>query len=381
MPLNQSQIEKLKSIPNRINIYGDFSKNLKELQRTTNGSSEDLKKFIEKYEEEIKKMPLSSLRNDLGSNFQEGLMYDYNTVVSIISSNGTFLPRKTTIFDITPDRVVAGFVTSGTGVLTDKYATDSEIIFIEDETGSIGVIIENSLTRGMPNGALSIGTANTYPVLNNSHQIGQNLPSNDYRHNIRIGDLIIIQSGKYNPGVGYAYEDPQLITSGYGSKIRSNQGVSVIESVNQYLIDSEFRGISPTPYGLNRGDRIHTLSGGYNWRTMNSDNRLVTLIGEFEFVDIAPEYKTLSGKDISFLPNKTYLVKTDEINAQKNTHRGLGILKVVISQTSELARFRVKIPNGRFNYISGIVMQDSESDERLLFPRFLGDIYPIDSIR
>lgn len=377
MPLNQSQIEKLKSIPNRINIYGNFTENLIQAQKTTNGSSEELKKFIKKYEEEIKRMPLSSLRNDLGSNFQEG-QYDYNTVVSILSSNGTFLPRQTTIFDITPDRVVAGFVTSGTGVLTDKYATDSEIIFIEDETGAIGVIIENSLVRGMTNGALSIGTANSYPVSNNSHQIGQNLPANDYRHNIRIGDLIVIQRGKYNPGVGFAYEEPQALTSGYGTKIRSNQGVSVIQGVSQYLIDSEFRGVSPIPYGLNRRDRINTISGGYNWRTMNSDNRLVSLIGQFEFVDIYPEYKPLSGKDISFLPNKTYLVKTDEINAQKNTHRGLGILKVVISQTSELAKFRVKIPSGKFNYISGIVMQDSESDERLLFPRFLGDIYPID---
>ena len=354
MPLNQSQIEKLKSIPNRINIFGYFTENLLQAQRK---NSKTMGRFIDEYKEEIKRMPLSSLRNDL--------------LIPLANKRWDF----SVIFDITPDRVVAGFVTSGTGVLTNQLATDCEMIFIEDETGSIGVIIDNSLVGTYIGGVLhqSYGTANSNPISNNSDQIGKNLPANDYRHNIRIGDLMIIQRGRYNP-----------------------VSPSVIQAVSQYLIDSEFRGVSPIPYGLGYlgippgvrgrdllgerlnpfGDRVNSNTIDYNLRTQQSDNRLFALAGKFVFVeDLEPKYPPLSGKDISFLPNKFYLIKTDSRNAQINTYRGRGLLRVVISQTSELARFRVKIPIGEFNYISGIVMQDHSSDERFLFPRFLGDIY------
>jgi hypothetical protein len=382
MPLTSRQIEKLNTVKNRIPIYGSFSEELFRIQReyTTGATSDNfqagqnLKKFISDYEEEIKKMPLSSIRNDLGSNF-----YDYNTQVGILSA--TSLRQRTTLCDITPNRIIAGFVTSGTGVLTDKYANDTEIIFIEDETGSIGVIIENSLVRGYVNGggnSKSFGTANSKPISNGGDQIGGNLPANDYRHNIRIGDMIVIQGGTYNPGVGFAYENP---SNPVGSPIRSNQGVSVIQNVTDYLVDTELRGMSVIPYGFSRRDRISSLSLGYNWESMQSDNRLVTLSGEFQFVGDPPEYKQLSGENLIFLPNKEYLVRTDSLNAQINTYRGFGILKVVISETSELARFGVKIPTEKFRYITGIVMQDSESDERYLFPRFLGDLYEIDQQR
>jgi hypothetical protein len=367
MPLNTLQIEKLKKIPNRIQIYGDFTNELKKIKNEyikdkdysfSNLLPEELKKFIVDYKNELLKMPLSSLRNELGTNRQ--IFY---------------LDSETSLVNITPNRIVAGFVTSGTGVLTDKYATDTEIIFIEDETGSIGVIFENKLIRGINYSEymFSIGTSNSYPTKNDAHQTGGNLPSNDYRHNIRIGDMIIIQIGEYEPGVGYVYDSTRWVP---------NQGPSVIHGVREYVVDSEFRGISPTPYNLSgkvKSGLNNITSIDYNFRTIESDNRLVTLMGEFQFVDHTfPEYTPLYGEDLIFLPNRIYSIKTDEINAQKNTYRNSGIIKIVISQTSELARFGVKIPTKKFNYISGISMQDSETGERYIFPRFFSDIYPID---
>lgn len=411
MPLTQNQIEKLKSIPNRVKIFGEATEEQKNLIDNDNritpteqqylddsigknsSFSLNILDFLKDNYEQFKESPLSVIHNDL---LQPSAKLKFKPWVS----NAWFFNSVQELGKISSNRIIAGFVTSGTGVLTDRYGLDTEVCFIEDETGGIGVVFQNSLDRGFLGTDLkySFGDSTVRPLVLNADGSSSNVLQNDYRHNLRVGDLLIIQSGEIMFGAGTG--QPRYL----------NQGPIVIHKVADYTIDSSLRGKSPIPFGMgttteeklfrNRfgnknlsNDISRFNSQSYGWKKEIYDSRLVLLKGKWKIMNVEvltdPNNGTfiyqvkgpIYGRNSVFKPNSIYYLESED---------GSNIIKMCISATTELAKFAVKLPSsasrpsaiggggggGYLENITGILIQDTESDERVLFPRFFQDLYP-----
>ena len=407
MPLTQNQIEKLKSIPNRIKIFGEATQEQETLiqNRINPGStffSRDISNFLKDNYEKFKDVPLSVFYNGLLKSTLDP-QYGGSPV------NQDFLRAIGDFGKISNNRIIAGFVTSGTGVLTDRYALDTEVCFIEDETGGIGVVFQNSLDRGFlgTNLSYSFGDSTVRPLILNADGSSTNVLQNDYRHNLRVGDLLIIQSGEIMFGAGYGYvtsPDPAN-TMRTISRRYSNQGPMIIHKVTDYSIDTEFRGKSSLPFGLStREEKLfmnrfgnQSITSGvsrfgnqlYDWKKEIYDTRLVILKGRWQIIDVDGETRggsyalkgPLVGKNLVFKPNSIYYLQSED---------GSKVIKICISATTEIAKFAVKLPSSAsrpsaigggvgggayLEDVTGILLQDTESDERVLFPRFFQDLY------
>lgn len=381
MPLNTSQIQKLNSIPNRIKIFGEFDQDLQEKKRNyrTNRTSFYAYDFIINNLNEILKSPLSSIRNDL--NTWPGFL-DFTYPQYQFNGKSSDIPIEKSLLDITPERVIAGYVTSGTGVLTDKYLNSLEICYIEDETGGIGVMFNHgissydSIPRPTGDGYVDYSylKSKTFPLEIGSTTTGFNLLSDDYRHNLMIGDLVIISSGEYIPGPGRTFDGTPTwlvnadldIPSGRYGRYYSMQGPSYISNIKDFIVDTEFRGISPTPLDRN----IFPLPSAESFKFVSiGDNRLVR-IRQTQFVKDPITLEPFpTSHNVVFEPSKSYWLTSDLILQTWGEP-----IEVCISPFSELSRFSVRVPDRPID-ISGILVQDSARDKRVLFPRFLRDIY------
>jgi len=429
MPLTNKQIEKLSKIPNRVKIFGEATPLQKSLIQNDNRITptdaqyaEDAKgnasgfnlgsqyinvsNFLKENYGEFENAPLSVFMNDLmepGNKLKRTRPWDLNS--TFFNSLGDF-------GKIGGNRVIAGFVTSGTGVLTDRYALDTEVCWIEDETGGIGIVFQNDLNRGFYGTDLkySFGRSTVKPLILGADGSSSNVLQNDHRHNLRVGDLIIIQSGELMYGAGYGnerydgYSQPTFLRY-------ISQGPMIIHKVSEYTVDTELRGAPPIPWGMGnsidekifRGDfgnqgfskRVSKIDGNnYAWKKQIFDSRLVVLKDKWKIMNVdvfsfpsdgafGYDFKgPLYGKNLVFKPNSIYYLESED---------GFHRVKMCISATTEIAKFAVKMPSSisrpsaiggsssipYLENITGILIQDTESDERIIFPRFYSDLYPI----